>query len=211
MESTSGLMTGTNAHLGTLTVESRRLEHDLAAAQARIAAEQHKIAGLQALADAQGKSLSALARRAEEADVRSHLRTIELEILQDGKQVPAEGHEVAQSDLAKARKALAVAVAKAASEERLAYDAMKAATAKMTLAETKATVAEQLGGNDLILEQPVLIGKAKTKTPGKSAEKLAPIAAGPKSAANAGATPKPNTSTGVSKTKKAGTPVPTLH
>ena len=213
IESTSGLMTDTTDHLTTLTTESRRLEHELAVAEARITAEKLKIAGPpSALADAQGKSLSALARRAEEAAVRSHLRTVELEILQAGQQVPGEGHEAPQADLAKARKALAIAESKAESEERLAHDAMKAAAAKMTLAETKAATAERLADNDLTLE-PTVVTKAKPKTPGKSAEKLAPIAAPPKPAANTGATPKPSRGDPRehSRRKRLSTPAPAFR
>jgi hypothetical protein len=207
MESTSALMTDSTGHLTTLTTESRRLEHELAVAEARITAEQLKIAGLQALADAQGKSLSALARRGEEAAVRSHVRTVELEMLQAGQQVPAEGREASQSDLGKARKALAVAEAKADSEERLAHDAMKAAAAKMTLAETKAAFAERLADNDLTLEQTTAKAKAKPKAPAKTADKPAPIAAPPKSLATVG----PAFKTGASKTKKAATTATTTH
>jgi len=209
IESTSALVTDAGEHLATLTTEGRRLEHELVVAEARIAAEQLKIEGLHALADAQGKSLSALARRAEEAAVRSHLRTVELEILQGGQQVPGEGHELSQTDLAKARLALAAAEAKAESEERLAHDAMKTAAARMTLAETKATLADRLADNDLTLEPAAVTGKAKPKTPAKSTSKLAPIAAGPKSAANPGATPKPAAKTDATKTKKAPAPVTT--
>jgi septal ring factor EnvC (AmiA/AmiB activator) len=203
IESTSGLMTDTSEHLATLTAENQRLEHELAVTQAWIHAEQLKTAGLKALADAQGKSQSALARRTEEAAARSHLREVELGILQDGKQVPAEGREVAQTDLGKARKALAIAEAKAESEERLAHEAMKAATAKMTLAETKAAFAQRLADNDLTLDPSAAAPKAKSKTVDKSAEKPAPVAAPPKSAASTGTPAKSGANTGTAKSKKA--------
>ncbi|HEY3899432.1 MAG TPA: hypothetical protein VGM54_12500 [Chthoniobacter sp.] len=207
MESTSGLMTNTGDHLATLTTESRRLEHDLAVAEGRITAEKLKMVGLQALADAQGKSLSALERRSEEAAVRSQLRAAELEILQAGEQVPGEGHEVPQTALAKARKALAVAEAKATAEERLAHDAMKEAGAKMALAEAKAKLAERLADNDLTLEQPQPVAKTKPKAPAKTTEKPAPVAAPPSSATKTGAASKSATT----KTKKATTPAPTFR
>ncbi len=208
IESTAGLMTDTSEHLATLTTDSRRLEHELAVSQAWINAEQLKTAGLHALADAQGKSLSALSRRAEEAAARSHVRTIELEILQAGQQVPREGHEGSQTELVKARKTLAAAEAKAESEERLAHDAMKAAAAKMTLAETKATFAQRLADNDLTLEPTLLTAKLKPKSPAKSAGKPAPIAAPPTSATNTVALPKPTINTGATKTSKAPTATP---
>jgi hypothetical protein len=190
IESTSGLTADANEQLATLTMENKRLEHELAVAQARIKAEKLKIEGLRALSEAQGKSLSALSRRAEQADARARLHTIEMEILQDGRQVPAEGREgESQTGLAKARKALAATAAKTDTEERLAHEAMKAAAARMTLAETAATAAQRLADNELPLEAPVAIPKAKLVE--KSTEKLAPVAAGPKSAAGAGTASKP--------------------
>jgi hypothetical protein len=201
IESTSGLLTDTSEHLATLTTDSRRLEHELAVSQAWINAEQLKTAGLRALADAQGKSLSALARRTEEAAARSHLRGGEMEILQAGQQVPKEGRELSQTDLAKARKALAIAEAKADSEERLAHDAVKAAAVRMTLAETKATLAQRLADNDLTLEPTMTTAKLKPKSTEKSASKLAPIA-GPPPPASGVALPKPTINTGATKTSK---------
>ncbi len=118
-----------------------------------------------------------------------------MEILQAGKQVPGEGREGSQTDLAKARKALAIAEAKAESEERLAHEAMKAAGARMALAEAKAATAQRLADNDLTLE-PVVVTKAKVKPPGKSTEKLAPIAAPPKPVANSATSSKPTPNTG---------------
>jgi len=208
IESTSGLTTDATDKLSTLTMESRRLEHELAVAEARINAEKLKMEGLKALADAQGKSLSALTRRGEEAAARSNLRTIELEILQAGKQIPGEGHEgESQSELTKARKALTVAELKAQAEERLAHDAMKAAAAKMALAETSATTAQRLADNDLNLEAATATAKAKPKTkspadkPAADKPAAAPVATGPKSAATgAGSTEAPPKSTATSGT-----------
>ncbi len=195
IESTTGLTNDATERLSALTLESRRLEHELAVAEARSNAEKLKIEGLRALADAQGKSLSALALRAEEAAARSSLRTVELEILQAGKQIPGEGHEPeSQTELTKARNALAAAESKAQAEERLAHDAMKAAAARMVLAETSATTAQRLADNDLTLEAPVAKAKPKAKSPEKPAEKPAAVAAGPNSAPTAGTPSKPSTS-----------------
>ena len=203
LDSTSGLVTDTNNHLATLTTDSRRLQHELAISEAWTSAEQLKIAGLQALTDAQGKSLSALTRRAEAAEARSHVLAAEMEILQGGKQVPAEGREKSQPDLGKARKALAIAEAKLQAEERSAYEAMKAATAKMALAEAKADMAQRLADNDLTLE-PAVVTKSKPKAAAKPAEKLAPVAAPPpKTAGNPKAPAKSAPTAGWSKTRKA--------
>jgi hypothetical protein len=204
-ESTSDLISGAGEHLTTLTNDSRRLEHELAVSDAWITAEQLKTAGLRALAEAQGKSLSALSRRAEETAARSHVRAIELEILQSGQQPPREGHEASQTDLDKARKALALVEAKAESEERLAREAMNAAGIKMALAEAKATYAQRLADNDLNLEAAKATAKVKPKSPGKSAAKPAPIAVGPSAVS-----PKPPIAKGATNTSKtpAATPRP---
>ena len=205
IESTSGLTADANEQLATFTMESKRLEHELAVAQARIKAEKLKIEGLRALSEAQGKSLSALSRRAEQADARARLHTIEMELLQDGKQIPAEGREgESHNGLVKARKTLAAAEVKTESEERLAHDAMKAAAAKMTLAETSATTAQRLADNDLVLEAPVTIPKAKPVDKA-AAEKPAPVAAGPKPSTSTPAKPSPSATT----TKKAPAPTAT--
>ena len=205
MESTSDLINGAGEHLTALTNDSRRLEHDLAVCQAWITAEQWKTAGLHALADAQGKSLSALSRRAEETAARSQVQAIELESLQAGQQPPREGHEVAQTDLDKARKALAAAEAKTESEERLAREAMKAAGIKMALAEAKATYAQRLADNDLNLEAAKATAKAKPKSPAKSPAKPAPVAAGPSAVPPKPPIAKPAAKTG--KTPAATPPV----
>ena len=209
LDSTSGLVTETNNHLETLTADSRRLQHELAIAEAWTNAEQLKIAGLQALTDAQGKSLSALARRAEAADARSRLFAAEMEILQGGKQVPREGREDSQPELGKAREAPALAESKLQSEERSAHEAMKAATAKMALAETKAEMAQRLADNDLSLE-PRIATKSKPKASAKPPEKLAPVAAGPsKTTANPAASAKSAPNAPGAKNKKApATPHP---
>lgn len=206
LETTSGLITETNDHLTTLTTESRRLQHELAIAEARIAAEQLKIAGLQALTDAQGKSQSALARRTEAAEARSKVMAAEMEILQSGKPVPAQLRDDSQSDLGKARKALASAEAKADAEERLAHEAMKAATAKMALAEAKATMAQRLADNDLTLEQPTVVTKPKSKPAAKPVEKPDPVAAGPKPAAESSTPSKPSSNASGAKAKKTSGP-----
>ena len=56
---------------------------------------------------------------------------------------------------------------------------MKAATAKMALAETKAETAQRLADNDLTLT-PAVVKKSKPKAAAKTEEKqLAPVAAPP--------------------------------
>jgi hypothetical protein len=202
IDSMAALITDSGDNLNKLTTESRRLEHELAVAEARMAAERLKVEGLRALSAAQGKALSALARHAEETEARSRLRTAELGLLQQGKPIPAElRDDSAQGELAKARKALAAAEAKTQAEERAAHEAMKAAAAKMALAEARASTAKRLADNDLTL--PPIAEKTRPKSSDRPVEKKesdAPVrkpqpaaaASTPKPAATAAtATPKP--------------------
>ena len=170
IDSTAALITDSNDEINKLTTESRRLEHELALAEVRAGAERLKIDGLRALSVAQSKSLSALARHAEEAEARTRLRAAELALLQEGKPIPAEGRdEAAQGEIGKTRKALALAEAKTVIEDRAAHDAMKDATAKMALAEAKETLAKRLADNDLTL--PPIADKPKAKSTDKPAKK----------------------------------------
>lgn len=223
MESTTGLIGERTDHLSNLTAESKRLQHELAVAEARITAEKLKIDGLKALADAQGKSLSALDRHADEAKARTKVQSLELEMLQAGKLIPGEGREdVAHADLTKARKAQTAAESRTISEERTAYDAMKAATSKMAQAETKAAYAQRLADNDPALmpvEKAKPVAKVADKTDSDAnipkaividPEKLAPIAAGPKSpGSSAKPTAKPAAAAAATTTSKAPKSTPT--
>jgi hypothetical protein len=195
IDSTAALIEDSGEDISKLTTESRRLEHELAVAEARISAERLKVEGLRALSAAQSKSLSALARHAEEAEARSHLREAELALLQQGKAIPAEARdETAAGELGKCRKALAAAEAKTQAEERAAQEAVKAAVAKMALAEAKASTAKRLAENDLTLVPIAEKTKAKSseKTADKPAEKKESDPAARKTpAAVAASTPKP--------------------
>jgi hypothetical protein len=192
IESTAALIKDSDEEVARLTAESRRLEHELQLAGARIDAERLKVDGLRALSAAQTKSLSAVARRAEEAEARTRLRAAELALLREGKPIPAEGREeAAPGEVAKCRKALAAAEAKTETEEKAAREAMKAAAAKMALAEAKASTAKRLAENDLTL--PPITEKTKPRSSDKPAEKRetdAPVRKAP-SATAAASTPKP--------------------
>jgi colicin import membrane protein len=196
IESTEALIQDGGDELNKLAAETRRLEHELAVAEARIAAERLKIEGLRALSAAQSKSLSALARHAEECEARSRVRATELALLKEGKPIPPEGRdESAQGEIGKARKALAAAEAKTQAEERAAHEAVKAAAAKMALAEARAATAQRIAENDLTL--PPVAEKAKLKSAEKPADKPSdkkesePAVRKASASATAASTPKP--------------------
>lgn len=187
IDSLTSLIDGSNDEVAKLTSESRRLEHELALAEARIASERLKVEGMRALSIAQSKSLSALARHAEVSEARARLRSAELSLLKDGKPIPAETkEELAQSEIGKCRKALALAEAKTEAEDRAAREAMKAAAAKMELADAKALTAKRISENDLTL--PPVAEKSRPK-PTEKRESDAPVRRPP--VVSASSTPKP--------------------
>ena len=169
VESTTALLEDSGENLSRLTGENRRLEHELAVSEAKAEAEKLKIEGLKALNVAQTKTLAALARRTEEAEARAHLRLAELDLLNAGKAIPKEGsNEAPQSDLAKARKALAQAETRTQAEDRAAREAMKDASAKMAAAEAKNAIVQRLVDNDLTVPLPAIAEKPKAKSTDKA-------------------------------------------
>lgn len=209
IESTTALITDSDEEINKLAMESRRMEHELALAEVRMGAERLKIDGLRALSAAQSKSLTALARRGEEAEARTRLRAAELALLKEGKPIPAEGKEDAgQSEIGKCRKALALAEAKTAVEERAAREAMTAAAAKMALADAKESTAKRLAENDLTLPpisektKPKSSERAEKKESDAPVRKVQPAVAAAKPASTAPSTPKPT----VGGVRPAGTP-----
>lgn len=196
IDSTTALITDSGEEINKLTAESRRMEHELAVAAVRIEAERLRIEGLRALSAAQSKSLSALARHAEEAEARTRLRAAELALLQEGKPIPAEGREeTALGEVAKCRKVLAAAEAKTETEEKASREAMKAAAAKMAIAEAKASTADRRADNDLTL--PPVAEKTKSRPSERATEKkesdtpARKVQPAPAITAAAASTPKP--------------------
>jgi hypothetical protein len=84
-------------------------------------------------------------KRIEETDVRSRVRAAELQLLADGKAIPAEGtDDKGAGELTKLRKALAAAEVKSSADEKIARDAMKLAAAKVQVADVAAARAKRL-------------------------------------------------------------------
>jgi uncharacterized small protein (DUF1192 family)/uncharacterized low-complexity protein len=139
MDATNSLINESTENLDKLTENGKRLEQEYNLTLARISAERQKIEGLRNLSDAQSKSLSALTNRIEETDVRSRVRSAEMDMLTEGKPVPAEGaDDKGHSELSKLRKTLSAYETKTTAEEKTARDAMRIATAKVQAADAAA-------------------------------------------------------------------------
>lgn len=139
MDATNSLISESTENLDKLTEKGKRLEQEYNLTLARISAERQKIDGLRNLSDAQSKSLGALTNRIEETDVRGRVRSAEMEMLTEGKPVPAEGtDDKGHSELSKLRKTLAAYETKTTAEEKTARDAMRIATAKVQAADAAA-------------------------------------------------------------------------
>ena len=205
-ESTTKLLEASTENLTTLSAEPKKLEHQAAIAGAKITAERQKIEGLKALQAAQAKSLSALKLHLDEAEARTRVRTAELELLQGGQVVPTEGNEEkAQGDLARARKALALAQSKTQFEERAAREAMKSASAKLAQAEARDAAVKKLADMDAANPAPVAEKTMKPKSASRESAEPAPR----KMAAPAPVSAKPTVSAAASKPAPAATPKPT--
>ena len=149
-DTTGSLLKESAAHLSQLLSQRKRLEQVIELTTLRIEAERLKAEGLQLLGDAQGKALIALTKRAEETDARASLGGAELKLLTPAEGAP--GTEPASKDTAKIRSSLAdlrrkLALSEnaAANAERIAHDAMRAASSKLELADIAGVKAKRKG------------------------------------------------------------------
>ena len=128
----------------------------------RIEAEKLKSEGLQMLADAQAKALVALSKRADETNLRTALGAAEMKALAQS-EAPAATDSAAKEahvPLAELRKKLASSEVLAGNAEKVARDAMRAASVRLELADAAGTKAKRKAGTvegDLpeIAEKPV--------------------------------------------------------
>ena len=147
IDATSGLLKESAANLGQLHNQKKRLEQVIELTTLRIEAERLKAEGLQLLGDAQGKALLALTKRAEETDVRASLGAAELKTLAPPDGAPAADAPRARPALTDMRKKLALSESAAAGAEKIARDAMRAASMKLELADIAAVKAKRKGSN----------------------------------------------------------------
>ena len=136
VDATSALQKESATHLSQLLSQRKRLEQVIQLTTLRIEAERLKAEGLQLLAEAQGKALLAMTKRAEETDARATLGAAELKLVAPAEAAP--GTETAAKTrpaLPDLRKKLALSENAAANAEKTARDAMRAAASKLELAD----------------------------------------------------------------------------
>jgi hypothetical protein len=130
--STGEMLKASNASLEQLLNDKKRLEQVLELTALRIEAERLKVEGLQRLADAQAKTLAALAKRAEETEARSNLSQAEMKQLSENTPAP-QGK--GRSPLTELRKKLAISETAAETADRVAQDAMHSASLRLEQAD----------------------------------------------------------------------------
>lgn len=137
---TGNLLKESGLQLDKLVSQRKRLDQVLELTMLRIEAEKLKAEGLKMLGEAQAKALAALTKRAEETNVRASLGATELRLL--GPATAEAGAEPAgkdaaaklRSSLSDLRKKLTASETSAATADKIAHDAMRAAAAKLELA-----------------------------------------------------------------------------
>jgi hypothetical protein len=157
--STGEMLKASSATLDQLTNDRKRLEQVLELTALRIEAERLKVEGLQRLADAQAKTLAALAKRAEETEARSNLSQAELKQLSEN--TPAAQGK-GRSPLTELRKKLAISETAAETADRVAQDAMHSASLRLEQADVASV-------------------RVKRKADGMDSSPLPPIAEKPES------------------------------
>jgi hypothetical protein len=174
---TGDLHKESTSQLEKLGAQKKRMEQVLELTRMRIEAEALKAEGLKMLADAQGKTLAALNKRAEETQARIALGAAELKQLSPGTFEPNEeaaGKQAGkgQTTVGDLRKKLAASVSLSASAERIAREAMTAASSKLDLANAAGGKAKKKAANvegDLppIADKPLDL---EEKAPDKASE-----------------------------------------
>ena len=179
VEATGALQKESATHLSQLLSQRKRLDQVIQLTTLRIEAERLKAEGLQLLADAQGKSLVALTKRAEETDARASLGGAELKLVAPAEAAP--GTDPAGTDaaakthpsLVALRKKLTFSENAAANAEKIARDAMRAASSKLELADIAGAKAKKKASNvesDLpeIAEKPLDLEEKPAAKPAKT-------------------------------------------
>ena len=144
LDATTALIATSNANMDKLAAARRSLEQQLELTDLRIEAERKECEGLRRLSGAQNSELDAINQRMAEIDVRSGVRQAEVGLLSAGKPVPGEDNdERGSAELYKLRKELNSDEQKTVSAELIARNAMKAASARLELAQEAASRVKQ--------------------------------------------------------------------
>ncbi len=190
IDSTASLMTESGQNLEQLLNQRKRLQHTLNVVTQNIDAERRRGEGLQALSEAQNKSLVALTKRIEEIKVASSVQAEESKLLSEGKPLPdADAPGQSRSELMQLRKSLTAAALSTASQEKAARTAMKAADAKLQIADEAAAKGQRMASEpDAVIDKFVLEDKKSAPSPTVTTRRK-PVALGP-SAPKASPAPK---------------------
>ena len=175
---TNNLQKESATHLTELAGQRKRMEQVVSLTALRIEAEKLKSEGLQMLADAQAKALVALSKRADETNLRTALGAAEMKALAQS-EAPAATDSAAKEahvPLADLRKKLATSEVLAANAEKVARDAMRAASVRLELADAAGTKAKRKAGTvegDLpeIAEKPVDLEEKQPAPPAAEPKK----------------------------------------
>lgn len=183
IEATGSLLKESGENLSQLQSQKKRLEQVLELTALRIEAERLKSDGLKMLSEAQTKAKAALAKRAEETDLRASLGAAELKMLApdpaDSAAEPAvkdAGAKVSgakmRAALAELRKKLATSENSAANAEMVAREAMWAASTRLEQADIASVKAKRKAANvegDLpaIAEKPLDLEEKPAAKPEK--------------------------------------------
>lgn len=167
IDSTGNLHKAGSAALEQLVNDKKRLEQVLELTALRIEAERLKVDGLQKLADAQAKTLSAVTKRAEATDARASLGAAEFKLLSENTPEPTGK---GRSPLADLRKKVATSESAADIAERVAADAMRTASLRLEQADVASVRAKRKAGGmegDLppIAEKPLDLDPKETGIP----------------------------------------------
>lgn len=177
IEATSNLIKETAANHSQFVGQRKRLEQVISLTAMRIEAEKLKGEGLQLLADAQAKALAALNKRGEETELRAAVGAAELKLLAADSAPVTEttGKEArAHTPMNDLRKKLAASEVVAANAEKIAREAMRAASAKLELADIAGAKAKRKAGTvegDLpeIAEKPLDLEEKQAEAEKKAA------------------------------------------
>ena len=179
VEATGSLQKESATHLSQLLSQRKRLDQVIQLTTLRIEAERLKAEGLQLLADAQGKALLAMTKRAEETDARASLGAAELKLVAPDEAAPGteaagkEANAKMRPTLPELRKKLALSENAAANAEKIAREAMRAASSRLELADIAGVKAKKKASNvesDLpeIAEKPLDLEEKPAAKPAKT-------------------------------------------
>ncbi len=182
VESTAKLVRESASQIEKLQSNQKRLEQVLELTKLRIEAETLKAEGLKMLGDAQAKALGALSKHSEQTNLRASLGAAEMKELSPGTAETAPEHAGStaagkarpSSSLSELRKKLAASETSVETADKIAHDAMRAAAAKLELAniasgKAKRRAATVEGDIPPIAEKPLDLEEKAGDHPEKAA------------------------------------------